>query len=121
VLLVEDSYGQWTWAKGHIEEGESPEQAAVREVSEETGLVDLQIVEKLGKQEYYFTLSGKNIFKTVHIFLIKASAGEELNIQVSEIQDAGWFSPEEAVEKIEYDGSRSLLEKGIVVFREKCG
>ena len=51
VLLIEDSYGHWTWAKGHIEDGESPEQTAVREVSEETGLADLQILEKLGKQE----------------------------------------------------------------------
>jgi len=119
VLLIKDSYGRWIWAKGHIEKKETVEKAAIREVSEETGLKELRIVERLGKQEYYFTLKGKRIFKTVYVFLIKASSREKLAIQRSEIQAARWFWPEEALEKIEYKGSRDLLKKAISVFRRK--
>ena len=119
VLLIKDSYGHWTWAKGHIEKGETPAETAVREISEETGLKKLEVVEELGKQEYHFTFHGKRFFKTVHIFLVRAFDGEPLLAQRSEIMEARWFQPEEALEKIEYKGSRDLLAKGIDVFRGK--
>ncbi|RKY42084.1 MAG: NUDIX hydrolase [Candidatus Makaraimicrobium thalassicum] len=119
VLLIKDGYGRWTWPKGHIEKGESPEQAAIREISEETGQKKIEVVEELGKQQYYFTLKGKKIFKTVYIFLVKAAAREKLAVQTSEVQCAGWFRPEEAAGRIEYKGSRSLLEEGIDIFRRK--
>ena len=118
VLLIKDSYGHWTWPKGHIEKGETPEEAAVREISEEVGLVKLEIIEELGLQKYYFTLHGKRIFKTVHVFLAEADPDEEVKVQLEEISRAEWFKTEEALGKIEYEGSRSLLEKGIKIFKE---
>ena len=118
VLLIKDSYGHWIWPKGHIEKGESDEEAAIREISEETGLKTLEIVKKLGKQEYYFTLKGKKIFKTVTVFLLKANAREKLKIQAEEIEDARWFSAEKALETIEYEGSRTHLKKAISAFRK---
>ncbi|MDP8299677.1 MAG: NUDIX domain-containing protein [Candidatus Tantalella remota] len=119
VLLIKDSYGHWTWPKGHAEAGETPVETAVREISEETGLTRLSVLEELGTQEYYFTLNDKKIFKTVHIFLVEASGDEELVIQTSEILEGEWFSPEVALETIEYEGSRGLLEKGINTYRER--
>ncbi len=113
VLLIKDSYGHWIWPKGHIEQGETPEETAIREVSEETGLKSLQIVERIGKQEYGFFLEGKHIFKTVCVFLIKAEPREEISVQKSEIAEGCWFSPEEALKTIEYEGSRNLLKKAI--------
>jgi len=121
VLLIKDSYGHWTWAKGHIEEGESPEEAAVREISEETGLSKVKIIGLLGKQEYYFTFNDKKIFKTVHVFLLNADVEEKIVVQTEEIQEAVWCSPEDALNTIEYEGSRALLEKGIKEFdKEYC-
>lgn len=116
VLLIRDSYGHWTWAKGHIEKGESPSETAIREISEETGLKQLEVVEEIGKQEYYFTLHGKRIFKTVYIFLVKAAPGEDLSIQKAEIREGRWFDPDEALATIEYEGSRDLLAKAIEAF-----
>lgn len=119
VLLIKDSYGRWTWPKGHIEKGEKPEEAALREISEETGLKKIKIEKKLGKQEYFFTLKGKKIFKTVYIFLIKAQAREKLAIQTREIEKGRWFLAEDAVKRIEYKGSKEFLKKGIKAFRKK--
>jgi len=120
VLLIKDIYGHWTWAKGHVEEGETPQDAAIREITEETGLKTLKIIDSLGEQKYGFTLEEKKIFKTVTIFLVKAALREELDIQTEEVQEAEWFTPSEALEKIEYEGSRTLTEKGINIYKEKC-
>ena len=118
VLLIKDSYGHWTWPKGHAELGETPEETALREISEETGLTRLDVLEELGIQEYCFTLDDKKIVKTVHLFLVEASGDEELIIQTSELLEGKWLSPEEALETIEYEGSRELLEKGIEAYSE---
>ncbi|MBD3296438.1 MAG: NUDIX domain-containing protein [Candidatus Omnitrophica bacterium] len=118
VLLIKDSYGRWTWPKGHTEGDETPEETSVREVSEETGLEELKILSAVGKQEYWYTLEGQKIFKTVRIFLIEAAPGQDLSIQKEEIAEGKWFSPEEALEKIEYKGSRELLEKGLGEIQE---
>jgi len=113
VLLIKDRFGHWTWPKGHIEKGETPDQAALREIEEETGLKKLEIIKEIGRQEYWFTHGTKKRLKTVYIFLIKALEDEALKIQTSEIQAAKWFSPQDAIKKIEYEGSKALLEKGI--------
>lgn len=113
VLLIKDRFGHWTWPKGHVEKGETPNQAALREISEETGLKKLEITKEIGSQEYWFTQDANKIFKTVYIFLVKVLENEELKVQVSEIQTARWFSPQDALKTIEYEGSRQLLEKGI--------
>ena len=120
VLLIKDSYGHWTWPKGHLEKGETLRAAALREVEEETGIKEVEILEELGKQEYSFMLAGAEIFKAVHIFLMEDKSEDELVPQMEEVALAEWFSPEDAIEKIEYEGSRELLEKGIAVYKEKA-
>ncbi len=119
ILLIKDSYGHWTWPKGHMEKKETLEETALREIAEETGQKKTEIVKKIGEQKYIFTLRGKKISKIVYIFLIKAQAREKLVVQASEIEKAKWFRAEEALEKIEYKGSRALLKKGIEAFKRK--
>jgi len=113
VLLIEDSYGHWTWPKGHTEQGETPAETATREIAEETGQ------EELGRQEYDFTRKGKSIHKKVHIFLVRSLGTERLTPQTSEILRAEWFAPEDAVETIEYAGSKELLMKGIDAYTRR--
>ena len=55
----------------------------------------------------------------MYIFLIECIEEDKLNVQTSEIQEAEWFSTEEAIGKIEYKGSRSLLKKGLEIFQKK--
>jgi len=119
VLLIKDRFGHWTWPKGHIEDGETPGQAAIREITEETGLRTLCVLQELGRQKYTFQYAGKTIHKTVDIFLVKAVKNEKLVIQGSEIDSGRWLSAEKALELIEYEGSRNILGRGIAVFNEK--
>lgn len=119
VLLIKDGYGRWTWPKGNIGKGESSEDAALRETREETGLKKLQIIEEIDKINYFYHFHGDLIFKTVYLFLMEAKGREKFKIQASEIQDAKWFTPEEALETVAYKGAKEILKKALKKARER--
>jgi 8-oxo-dGTP diphosphatase len=114
-LLILDSYDKWTFPKGHIEKPESAEDAALREVTEETGLCP-KIIKLLDKIDYWFktpTLQseprhkasvrgGELIHKFVYFYLMEAPADSELSPQLTEIKEAKWFSPHRAKEMLGY-------------------
>ena len=99
----------WSLPKGHIETGETPEQAAVREVKEETG-IESQIDKSLGVIDFWFMAGGKRIHKTVHHFLFKETGGK-IAPQVSEVDDVRWFPLEEIVEKLAYPDEKKLIAR----------
>ncbi|MEM7813462.1 MAG: NUDIX domain-containing protein [Candidatus Aenigmatarchaeota archaeon] len=116
ILLIKDSYGRWALPKGHIGDtikGETSEQAALRECSEETGIPisDLKIVGKLGDIKYFYQLKGERRFKIVRFFLIE-SASSRLKPQW-EVQAAEWLEPDEALERIGYENTKSILKSAI--------
>lgn len=100
--LVLDSYGKWTFPKGHLEKQEKPESAAQREVSEEIGINDLKIIKILEKIDYWFKLSGETIHKYVYFYLMEAPAEAELHPQTQEIKDAQWFPSKETIARLGY-------------------
>ena len=99
----------WSLPKGHIETGETPEQAAVREVKEETG-IESQIDKSLGVIDFWFMAGGKRIHKTVHHFLFKETGGK-IAPQVSEVDDVRWFPLTEIVEKLAYPDEKKLIAR----------
>ncbi len=115
-VLIRDGYGKWTFPKGHIEEGESFEVAALEEVKEETGLRDIMIVAPLGTNILTVRMKdGKTYEKPVHYFLVQTT-DSQLSPQASgEVQDAQWFSAEEAMEKIGYPDARSIFVKALEI------
>ena len=119
VLLIKDGYGKWTWPKGNIGKGESSEDAALRETNEETGLKKLRIVEKIDRINYFYRLHGTLIYKTVYLFLMEAKGRKKFKIQTSEIRDAKWFTPEEALETVAYKGAKETLKKAIEKTKER--
>ncbi|UCB57209.1 MAG: NUDIX hydrolase [Candidatus Omnitrophota bacterium] len=122
ILLIKDSYGRWTWPKGKIDKGEKSLDAAVREIEEEVGLKDVDVLGRIGRTNYFYRLKGGLIFKTVFFFLMEAKGNEKLKIQKGEINDARWFKSSEALEKVEYKGAREMLEKAINMYKKerKC-
>lgn len=119
VLLIKDSYGHWTWPKGKIDKGESKDRAAIRELREETGLQAIEILKEIDKTEYFYRLKGRLIFKTVYIYLFRLLKEEKLRIQTAEIQAGSWFSTEEALERVDYKGSKKILKKAIDIFKHE--
>lgn len=65
---------EWCLPKGHIEQGETPEQAALREVAEETGIV-AEIIRPIGTIDYWFTGDDRRVHKVVHHYLLEAKGG----------------------------------------------
>jgi 8-oxo-dGTP pyrophosphatase MutT (NUDIX family) len=85
--------GRWSLPKGRVERKESPEQAALREVEEETGLAPLQLDRKIGETYHTFLQRSDWMLKTTHWFRMRASSGSPLQPQQEEnIEAAEWFS-----------------------------
>lgn len=99
----------WSLPKGHIEAGETPEQAAIREVAEETG-IQSEISRELGIIDFWFMAEGKRIHKTVHHYLFR-EVGGKLAPQVSEVDDVGWFPLEEIISLLAYPDEKKLIAK----------
>lgn len=92
IQLIRDRFGRMTLAKGKLEAGETVEQAALREIEEETGTVG-RIQDKLTVIRYEDKVHGTD--KEVHYFLVEAEGGTD-RVQVEEIDGLGWYTPEEA-------------------------
>jgi len=99
----------WSLPKGHIEEGETPEQAAIREVAEETGITS-SITKSLGVIDFWFMAGGKRIHKTVHHFMF-TEVGGTLLAQESEVDEVSWFPLAEIVDRLAYPDEKKLLAK----------
>lgn len=110
----------WALPKGHVDEGESAAETAVREVREETG-VEGRVVEKLGDVRYVYTANwderrGERIFKVVSFFLLRAGRGRIGEIDEAmrvEVAEARWLPLDEAPRLLSYDGERKMAAKAL--------
>ena len=99
----------WSLPKGHIEAGESPEEAALREVCEETGIKSA-ITRSLGVIDFWFMAEGKRIHKTVHHFLFAEKSGK-LEPQLSEVDEVKWFPLDDIAKTLAYPDERKLIQR----------
>jgi 8-oxo-dGTP pyrophosphatase MutT (NUDIX family) len=97
--------------KGHPEEGESPVDAALREVREEAG-VDARLVEPLGDVRYWYTREGRRIAKVVSFFLLEYVSGEVENHDF-EVERASWMALEDAARELTYAGEREMAARAL--------
>ena len=97
----------WGLAKGGIEADESIEDAAVREVREETG-IQAEIEASLGETRYFYVWEEVRIRKTVHFFLMRATGGDP-DDRDDEMEEVRWFPLERALKRAAYRGEREVL------------
>lgn len=112
VLLIQDPYGRWSLPKGLVEEGESPEKAALREILEETG-VRGSIEDDLGETHYFYTAKdGDLVSKTVRYYLVRA-ANSDVKPLLSEIAGAKWMAMGEALKVSSYPSNQGILRTAL--------
>lgn len=99
----------WSLPKGHLEPGESAEQAAVREVAEETGILG-RVLAPLGVIDFWFIADGRRVHKTVHHFLLRAVSGELSDADV-EVSAVAWVPLHELSDTLAYADERELAER----------
>ena len=105
----------WGLAKGGIEDGESMEDAAVREVREETG-IRAEIETSLGETRYFYVWEDVRIRKTVHFFLMR-SVGGDPDDRDDEMEEIRWFPLERALKRAAYRGERDVLQRAAELLR----
>lgn len=98
----------WSLPKGHLEDGESAEQAAIREVAEETGIAG-EILGTLGTIDFWFVADGRRIHKTVHHFLLRAVGGA-LSDEDVEVTAVEWVPFTELQARLAYPDERGLID-----------
>jgi 8-oxo-dGTP diphosphatase len=107
-LIATRGRTRWGLPKGAVSAGETSEQAALREVLEETGL-EARIIQPLDKIEYFFRAGGTLIHKSVDFYLMIYTAGQ-LTPQLSEVDDVEWVALPDAIQRASFDSEKKLLE-----------
>ena len=122
MLLIATAGGRrWQLPKGHLEAGELPAEAAVREVREETGVTG-SIVAPLSGVDYTFLERGRHrIKKHVDYFLLAYESGSEANFEPREVVAARWFPWREAIAKLSHANDRRVAEQAWSLVRERQG
>ncbi|HEY7395224.1 MAG TPA: NUDIX hydrolase [Gemmatimonadaceae bacterium] len=110
-LLIRDSYQNWGFPKGHVERGEAPATAALREVAEETGLGDLSMRGPIDEIDWYFKQDGDLIHKVCYFFLMQTAEAETSPQRDEGITACRWFAFDEADAAIGYANARDILHR----------
>lgn len=112
-LLIRDSYQNWGFPKGHLEDAEAPEAAAIREVIEETGLGDVAVRggSAITTIDWFFRFRGQLIHKVCHFYLMETAETATCPQRAEGISACRWTPFDEAETLISYTNARDVLRR----------
>lgn len=110
-LLIRDSYANWGFPKGHLEPGERAEDAAIREVREETGLTDCVVRGTIDTIDWYFRFRGRLIHKVCHFYLMETGERDTAPQRAEGITACQWIAYGDAASVISYANARQVLRR----------
>ena len=109
ILLIQDSKNRWTIPKGHIEPGETAKQTAVREIGEESGLKNVEVLTWLGKIHFKYRRLEKLVLMTTQVYLVQSVDKNERPTKEKWMNGIRWFSFADALDAIEYADIEKLM------------
>lgn len=118
VLLIQHGSAKyWGFPKGHAEQGETPQESAVRELFEETHLKIVRFLSEAKIEEHYnFFFRGKRVDKTVWYFVAEVEGNVKL--QKEEVSDSKWIPLDQAVEYLTYKTDKSVCLQTIEILNK---
>lgn len=123
VLVIKDSHGRWSFPKGRIEDGETAQTAAEREIGEEVGIEHLQLIAPLGVSDFWFVdkweAPGEKVHKTIELFLFETTPESHGAAHPEErIQRVHWVRPKELRGLVAYRTLKPIIERAIAILHE---
>jgi len=109
ILLIQDAKDRWTIPKGHIEEGETAQQTAQREIGEEAGLTNTEVLGWLGKIHFRYRRVDKLVLMTTQIYLVRAGGDTNAIKKEEWMNGIKWFKFNDALDAIEYEDIGKLM------------
>jgi bis(5'-nucleosidyl)-tetraphosphatase len=109
-LLLQYEAGHWDFVKGNVEEGENEQETTLRELREETGIVDGRFIEGVKEKiSYFYKRQGATVYKEVVFFLIETKTSE---IKLSfEHVGFDWLTYENTMRKLTFKNAKDVLQK----------
>ena len=120
ILLIQDAKDRWTIPKGHIEEGETAQQTAQREIGEEAGLTDTEVFGWLGKIHFRYRRIDKLVLLTTQIYLVRAKGDTNAIKKEEWMNGIKWFKFHDALDAIEYEDIGKLMLLAMKKIRQEC-
>ncbi len=109
ILLIQDGKDRWTIPKGHIEKGETAQETTKREIAEEAGLTNVEVLNWLGKIHFRYRRLDKLVLMTTQIYLVRA-LGDTDDIKKEDwMHGIKWFKFNDAIDAIEYEDIGKLM------------
>jgi ADP-ribose pyrophosphatase YjhB (NUDIX family) len=118
ILLVQDAKDRWTIPKGHVEEGETTQETALREIQEETGLQEIKIMSWLGKTNFRYRRENSLILMVTHVYLARSLNQSEVPRREEWMNGIAWFPAKQAIDEIAYEQLSKLMLVGMKKMRE---
>lgn len=109
ILLIQDPKGRWSIPKGHIEEGETAQETALREIGEEAGLTETEAICWLGKTHFRYRRVSTLVLMTTQVYLVHALGDTEKIKKEDFYANIKWFSFMDALDAIEYEDIGRLM------------
>ena len=120
-LLIRDSYKNWGFPKGHLEPGEMPDAAALREVGEETGLASVELRGAIETIDWYFRFRGRLIHKVCYFYLMETGSETTCPQLTEGITACRWLPFDEALDTVSYANARTVLQRARAMLRAGAG
>ena len=119
ILLIQDAKDRWTIPKGHIEQGETAQETAKREIGEEAGLTETDVLGWLGKIHFRYRRVDKLVLMTTQIYLVRAKGDTNAIKKEEWMNGIKWFTFQDALDAIEYEDIEKLMLLGMKRIRQE--